>query len=266
MKKTITAHCIVKNEENFIFYAIKSVVDFVDKIIVFDTGSEDKTVEIIEKLLKEYPEKIVFEEKGTCDKKRHTELRQEMLEKTTSDWFMILDGDEIWNDRGMKEALEIVNYGEDEKIECLIVPFYLCVGDIYHKYYKKGDFEILGKKGFFSPRLIKIVKDIHWSGDYNEDTLLFNDGKKVFRENNTIFLKNKYWHVTHLKRSSLDDNDYSSGGTRKKKLRLSYFLIGRKIKESIPRVFKISEKKLNISFLNSFFNLLILIKGKLFVL
>ena len=58
----ITAHCLIKNEENFVWYAIKSVVDFVDKIIVFDTGSTDKTVELIKKLAEEYPEKIIFEE------------------------------------------------------------------------------------------------------------------------------------------------------------------------------------------------------------
>jgi glycosyltransferase involved in cell wall biosynthesis len=47
----LTVHCLIKNEENFIFYAIKSVVDFVDKIIIFDTGSTDKTVAIVNSLV-----------------------------------------------------------------------------------------------------------------------------------------------------------------------------------------------------------------------
>ena len=114
---TITAHCLIKNEENFVWYAIKSVVDFVDKIIVFDTGSTDKTVELIKKLAEEYPEKIIFEEKGSCDKVRHTHLRQEMLKKTNTDWFMILDGDEVWTKRGAEEAIKIISENKVNIIE-----------------------------------------------------------------------------------------------------------------------------------------------------
>ena len=60
----ITAHCLVKNEENFVGYAIKSVVDFVDKVIVFDTGSTDKTIETVQSLIKEYPSKIILRKKA----------------------------------------------------------------------------------------------------------------------------------------------------------------------------------------------------------
>ena len=59
---SITAHCLVKNEENFVGFAIKSVINFVDKVIVFDTGSTDKTVGLIKNLVKEFPEKIIFED------------------------------------------------------------------------------------------------------------------------------------------------------------------------------------------------------------
>lgn len=44
MKNTITAHVMVKNEEFFIFEAIRSVIEHVDKMIIFDTGSTDGTV------------------------------------------------------------------------------------------------------------------------------------------------------------------------------------------------------------------------------
>lgn len=237
----ITTHCLVKNEENFIWYAIKSVIDYVDQIFIFDTGSTDATVEIIKKLIGEHPDKIIFEEKGYCDKKRHTELRQEMINRTTTDWFMILDGDEVWTDRGIKEAVDILN--SNSKVECLVAPFYLCVGDIFHKYYKKGDFEILGNKDFFTPRFIKNIRGVHWSGDYNQDTLIFNDNQNIIKKDNTIILKFRYWHLTHLKRSSTDGDDYSSYGSRKEKRRLTYFLIGQKIKESIPEVFFTTDLK-----------------------
>jgi glycosyltransferase involved in cell wall biosynthesis len=255
---TITAHCIVKNEENFVRYAIKSVVDFVDKIIVFNTGSTDKTVEIVQGLVKEYPDKIIFEEKGECDKKRHTELRQEMVDRTTTDWFMILDGDEVWTKRGMGEALKIIN--ADKSVECLIAPFYLCVGDVYHKYYKDGNFEILSRKDFFFPRFIKRIRGVHWFGSYNADSLYDNDGKVFFQEKNSIFLRNRYWHLTHLKRSSKDDEEYSSYGMRKDKRRETYFILGRKINESVPEAI-INENKL--SFVRSINNFFVWITRKL---
>ena len=51
-KQTIWANTIVHNEENFIWFAIMSVIDWVDKMLVWDTGSTDKTVEIIEEIIK----------------------------------------------------------------------------------------------------------------------------------------------------------------------------------------------------------------------
>lgn len=252
---SITAHCLVKNEENFIQYSIKSVIDFVDKIIIFDTGSTDKTAEIIKGLQKEYPEKIIFEEKGECDKKRHTELRQEMLDRTETDWFMILDGDEVWTKRGMEEAVKAIK--ENAKIESLIAPFYLCIGDVYH-YSENGLFSMLGKTGHFSPRLIR-KNNARWSGDYGNDSLVNKKNESIFNKNNSLFLQNKFWHLTHMQRSPKDGEDFSSGSSRAEKRRLTYFLIGKKIKENIPEVFGDFKK---LSFGQSFLNFLSLIREK----
>lgn len=232
---TITAHCIVKNEENFVGYAIRSVVDFVDQVLVFDTGSTDKTVEIISKLAAEYPAKIIFEEKGACDKQRHTELRQEMLERTTTDWFMILDGDEVWTNRGMEEVMQLISGGTD--VDCLIAPFYLCVGDLGHSAKKTGSFELFGKKGFFSPRVLKMTRGIAWQGAYDQDAIVDGLGDEFPQESTSVFLQHKYWHLSHLRRSPDDGTDYSSGGLRKKKIRETYFYIGTKINEALPEVF-----------------------------
>lgn len=256
----ITAHCLVRNEENFIFYAIKSVINLVDYTIVFDTGSTDKTVEIIKNLAKEYPGKIIFEEKGLCDKARHTQLRQEMLNRTTTDWFMILDGDEVWTKRGMEEALSIIK--NQPAIECIVAPFYLCVGDVYHTYAGKKGIKILGKTDFHYPRFIKITPCLHWQGDYNEDTLLDGNNKEFCKIENSRFLSNRYWHLTHLVRSSQDDRDYSSGGNRKTKRRLTYFIIGNKISEPIPEVFMSDQNQLSLSPIKSVCNFISLLLGK----
>lgn len=257
---SITAHCLIKNEEKFVGYAIKSVIEFVDYIIVFDTGSTDQTIEVVKELAKEYPNKIIFEEKGPCDKTRHTQLRQEMLDRTKTDWFMILDGDEIWTKRGMEEALAIIK--NQPAIECVVAPFYLCVGDIYHTYSGKKSIKILGKTDFHYPRFIKIFPGPHWRGDYNEDTLLDKNNKEFCKTENSRFLANKYWHLTHLRRSSRDDFDYSSGGSRKIKRRLTYFIIGKKINESIPEVLQ-NKNDFKMNAITSFVNFIKLIFSRI---
>jgi glycosyltransferase involved in cell wall biosynthesis len=232
---TITAHCLVKNEENFVWYAIKSVVDFVDKVIIFDTGSTDKTVEIVQGLVKEYPDKIIFEEKGECDKNRHTELRQEMVDRTTTDWFMILDGDEVWTKRGMEEVIKTIS--ENREMGCLIAPYYLLVGDIYHHSvrgkYKYGKIKIHASARFFNNK-----KNTRWNlGPYSEGDFMVDERGDVIRGGNYISLKNKYWHASALLRSSKDED--LKLGRHKQVLTHSLIIIGEgfRIKEQIPEIF-----------------------------
>ncbi len=252
---TLTAHCIVKNEENFIKFSIESVINFVDILIVFDTGSTDSTVDIVKELSVKYHGKIIFEEKGPQDKKNHTNLRQEMLERTNTDWFMMLDGDEVWTDRGMQEAIRKMNSGE---AAWLVSPYYLCVGDIRHKYYKNSYNEFYKKNSwFFTPRFIKNIEGLKWKGDYESDTLYKNNSEPLYTSDNIVFLENSFWHLTHLKRSSRDDDTFTSGidKTRLSKRRLTYFLIGRKINEKLPEVF-LKNDYLKMSWLRSFINFL----------
>ena len=100
----VWVNCIVYNEENFIWFAINSIIDFVDKIIVWDTGSQDLTVKIIEEIKKKYPEKIEFKEVGKVSGNSYTKIRQQMLEISKCDWVLILDGDEIWFEDSIKKV------------------------------------------------------------------------------------------------------------------------------------------------------------------
>ena len=61
MKPNLTVQMIVKNEDQWIWYAIASVIDYASKLIIFDTGSRDKTVEIIKSFKSS---KIIFKQKG----------------------------------------------------------------------------------------------------------------------------------------------------------------------------------------------------------
>ena len=78
---------IVKNEENVLERCLINIKDFVDEIIIIDTGSTDKTIDIARK----YTNKIHFFE--WCDD--FSKARNYSLSKATCDWIFILDADNI---------------------------------------------------------------------------------------------------------------------------------------------------------------------------
>jgi tetratricopeptide (TPR) repeat protein len=85
-KPTISCCMIVKNEEAYLEKCLESVKDYVDEIIIVDTGSTDKTVEIASR----YTDKVYFHPwEGSFSK-----ARNQSLSYATSDWIFIIDGDE----------------------------------------------------------------------------------------------------------------------------------------------------------------------------
>src|SRR3989344_7832345 len=93
MKPLVTVHVLIKNEDRWIWYALMSVLDYVDKILIYDTGSTDKTIDIIKSI--DSP-KIIFESHPISTRQGLVKLRQHQLDRTRTPWFMLLDGDEIW--------------------------------------------------------------------------------------------------------------------------------------------------------------------------
>jgi glycosyltransferase involved in cell wall biosynthesis len=232
---TVTAQTIVRNDDIFVGYAIQSAIDYVDQVIVFDTGSTDQTANVVEALAARYPAKIVLERKGPSDKARHTRLRQEMLDRTTTEWFLILDGDEVWTRRAMAEAIGTLS--NNRQVEFVMAPFYACVGDLFHDYVRRGSHPILGRDERLLTKFIRLVPGLRWQGDYGVDTLVDASGSTAFRPDNSVITKNRFWHMTHLRRSSVDDSVYTSGGNRSDKQRPTYVGIGRRIREPLPEVF-----------------------------
>lgn len=83
---TISACLMVKDEEELLPGCLESIRSWVDEIIVVDTGSTDKTIEIA----KSYGAKLFHQPwEGSFSKHRnHT------MENATGDWILIIDADE----------------------------------------------------------------------------------------------------------------------------------------------------------------------------
>ena len=150
----IWAHTLVKNEEKYLWYSVASVAPFVDKVLLWDTGSTDKTPEICKELINRFPEKIDFRQVKQEGADDFTLVRQEMLNQTDSDWFIILDGDEVWWEDSIKEVVDTINK-KGNKAESFIVRMIYPIGDIYHRQEEAaGMYELAGKKGHVSLRAV----------------------------------------------------------------------------------------------------------------
>lgn len=236
MKKTIWAQTLVKNEGRFIWFAVKSVIDFVDKIIIWDTGSSDDTVKIIKLLQQEYPKKIEFKEIGEVDANGIKKARQQMLDATLSNWFLLLDGDEVWWESSIRQIKELIDK-RGEEIELIVNPFYSVIGDIYH-YQEEiaGRYNLLGRTGHLSVRAVnRKIPGLHIEKPYGQEGF-FDSDKKAIQDRDQkrmVYLNAPYMHFSNIIRSDLKEAD-EKVIQRKRKIR---FEIGNKF----PKKFKYPE-------------------------
>ena len=110
---------IVKNEEQFIEKCINSVKGIADEIILVDTGSVDKTIEIASSiaspiaalsiassLIASSNQKInLFNYEWADD---FSDARNFSLSKATCDWILVLDADEIIAEEDLKNLIQMI--------------------------------------------------------------------------------------------------------------------------------------------------------------
>lgn len=113
---TISACLMVKNEEDLLPGCLDSIRDWVDEIIVVDTGSIDRTIEIAES----YGAKIYHQPwEGNFSKHRNY-----TIELATCDWVFIIDADERFAGKDVSGLLQAINSGEHEVISVNVFNLY----------------------------------------------------------------------------------------------------------------------------------------------
>ena len=196
---SVTVHSLVRNEDQFVKFALLSVLPFVDRVFIYDTGSTDKTADIINSI---GSDKISFEQKGAVSPQKLVSLRREMIEKTKTDFFMLLDGDEIWPENNIKKFLSDMNGMPKEKI-AVYCRTRNAVGDIYHYLPDSaGAYNFQGKTGHFAMRGFRNISELSITGVYPLETYKY-DGKSLNSWDEKLFFSDTwYLHTTHLRRSS----------------------------------------------------------------
>jgi len=217
----ITLHTVVKNEERFIKQALSAALSCneVKRVLVWDTGSTDKTVEEILSLA---DKRIEFQQKGKVDRKGLVQLRKQQLEMTKTPWFLLVDGDEIWPEKNLKKLISAIKQSGPETI-ALVNKTRNVVGDIYHYLPEpEGHYQIDQWKGHLNIRAIRNLSGLTVKGEYPNEWYELHD-KKIqnfsicsnqespgrtarrfldrYQDFCLQFVDTWYLHTTHLKRS-----------------------------------------------------------------
>lgn len=198
MATRITTHTIVKNEQNWIKPALMSVIDQVDRMLVWDTGSTDNTVSIIKSI---NSPKIVFSQKGPVDRQQLVNLRNLQIKATQTPWFIILDGDEIWPKDNLIQLIKAIEKAKLSTI-ALVNRTKNCIGDLHHLLPEtKGRYQIGPWKGHLNIRAIKNLPGLKVVGEYPDEAYVYQSKKLQDQPKNLEFVDTWYLHTTHLKRT-----------------------------------------------------------------
>ena len=98
MRRQIVGISLVRNEDRFIRQAITNVADFCDRIIILDNSSTDNTPKEIEFLKSTFPH--VETHRIRDYRESHAYIAPYA---DTHTWILGVDGDEIYDPRGLKQ-------------------------------------------------------------------------------------------------------------------------------------------------------------------
>lgn len=175
MNNKISVTIICKNEESRIRKCLDSVT-WVDEIVVVDSGSTDKTLDIV----REYTDKIIINK----DWPGFGLQKKLAVDKASNDWILSLDSDEVVSDELRDEIQGIVNKLNDKTVYRLNRLTSFC-----HKFIRHS--------GWHPDRIVRLFNKKHYN--FN-DSLVHEavDCKGAKR----VDLKGKLFHFTF---ESLED-------------------------------------------------------------
>ncbi len=155
---SVSACMIVKNEEELLPNCLESMRSWIDEIIIVDTGSTDRTVEIA----KEYGAKVYYQEwEGNFSKHRNFSLSH-----ATKDWIFVIDADEEFVTDDLPRLRKALN---QDKYSLISV-------DVYNVDKNSGECS----SSLTSPRFFRSEKGYRYDGIVHNQ-LKYDDNEIILR-------------------------------------------------------------------------------------
>lgn len=176
---------IVRNEEKYLEDCLKSAQDVVDEIIIVDTGSTDKTVDIARK----YGAQVFFMEWANDFAK----ARNESLKHATGDWVLIMDADER------------IPSKHKENLRSLLIPTEQAISYlIYIRNYMREEDES-SVLGHYMVRLFRKVPESRFYGVIHEQ--LYPNWGEVTIPENTFYLNHLGYGKLDTKEKKIEERN-----------------------------------------------------------
>lgn len=196
---SITGHMLVQNEDRFIWYAITSVLPFLDVLLITDNGSTDHTVDIINSIASP---KIKLTQLQRTDRVGLVERRRQQLRETSTDFFLLIDGDEIWPRANLQQLISTA--AATPQSVGFVCRTRNCIGDIFHYQPESaGRYHFLNRTGHLTIRLIRHHPELSLAGEYPLEGYQYQQTPlDRLSEPQLTFVDTWYLHTTHLSRST----------------------------------------------------------------
>lgn len=202
----ITVHMVVKNEARWVWFAINSVLNHVDQVIVFDTGSVDESVRIIKSISSD---KILFKH-FPYSRGADFSARQEQLNMTDEGWVLLLDGDEIWPDSDIARLTHFLRTHHSATDAMVVgVGFYQLVGSIYRRIPDaRSGYFLKGVRGWHTIRCFRReIRGLHAAGPFGIEGYFDEEEHPIQEREDVEVLPVRYLHASQLWRSGRKCDD-----------------------------------------------------------
>jgi glycosyltransferase involved in cell wall biosynthesis len=169
-KAPLTVFSFIKDEGKFFLERmLKSVVPYVNEVVIVDTGSTDNTKKLIRKY-KKYGNLKYF--KFPCKPDEIFKSINRALKAVTNEWILILAGDEAMLEEDLVKIPELLDNIQDTEVRIVKVRYLDFVRDFKHYH------TLYNPKGHCpASRIWRNIKGFGFGGDYQGDIYMgYNDG------------------------------------------------------------------------------------------
>lgn len=192
----LTINMMVKNEERYIERTLRSVLPYAQAGIIVDTGSTDRTVEKISKMLNSSEwNHIKFEVNpvsgdsinwnGNHLSRELTIIRNNMLFRTETDWVWQVDGDEIYTPSAIADIQLAMTMLEEGRYKGVQVPIKWCTSDT--QFVLPGPF----------PKTLRIMpKHGTWIGEFPNEFLYVDGIPMTMHDRRCFTTSNPFLHMS----------------------------------------------------------------------